>query len=311
MIFPILDRFRTPALFLILLFSPSIYAQAVPSAVTPVVANNSASENEPGPQSIASAQRKFNLATILASQHDSSAGWQGSLTPSLSYRWNEHLSFDLSTPIYLDVSTTAQGGTTLHPTSVTTTSATVPGDTIFATHLALASPSSFTYVATPTFTFPSGDSSAGLGTGSFQYDFNNHFGWGDTIQPQVDIGIGNSSAIVSRRVRRPQNSSGLQSHFEAGMGLSLPHRIQSSASAYELLPISDQTVYSTQLVRGRRQNRVSGVGGLAEDNGFNTTLDVPIQRHMTVSGFYSHSLRQQVDTVGMSVALSVRGASSQ
>ena len=272
------------------------------AAATPSAANNNI-----GPVGLIPLQRGFNASLISSSQHDSGAGWSSTLSPSVAYRLNPHVSFDTSVPVVLYALSTVLGGSAARPTSTQKISRLTFGDVALAGHLDLPVGETFFYTLTPTVTFPSGNSSLGLGAGQVTYDFNNHFEAELPLNPFVEIGIGDNSALVNRRVRRGQNSVGLVSHFEAGGALDLPRDIAFAVSAYEILPIGSQTVYSTRTVRKRTVTRATGVTGLAEDNGFNTSLDIPLQRHVVLSGFYNRSLRQHNDTVGFSFTLLARG----
>jgi hypothetical protein len=266
----------------------------------------SASNNNVGPTGIIPVQRGFNLSLLSASQHDSGAGWSTILTPNLAYRFNQHFSANVSAPIFLYVLTNTTGGTPERPTMVQKVSHGIAGDTSLAGHLDLQLFDRAFYTLTGTLSLPSGNNSLGLGSGQVTYDFNNHFEADLPLDPFVEVGIGDSSALVNGRIRRGQNSVGLVGHFELGGGINLPHAMYFSASAYEILPISTQTVTSTRTVRGRTNPSVTGSSGLAEDNGFNTSLDIPVQSHVTLSGFYNRSLRQHDDTVGFSFTFLAR-----
>jgi len=89
------------------------------------------------------------------------------------------------------------------------------------------------------------------------------------------------------------------SHFQAGTSVDLPFNMSFEADAYEILPITPDTVYSTT---GSGKRKVTTIVGktAAEDNGFNTNLDIPINGHVTLSGFYNRSLRNHDDVAGFS-----------
>jgi hypothetical protein len=267
----------------------------------------SASNNNVGPAGIIPAQRGFNLSLITSSQHDSGAGWSSILTPDLAYRFSPHFSANVSAPIFLYILTETAGGTPAKPTMTEKVSRGVAGDTALAGHVQYPLSTRADYILTGTLSLPSGNSTLGLGAGQVTYDFNNHFEADLPLSPFVEIGIGDSSVLVNGRIRRGQNSVGLVSHFEFGGGFDLPRGSWFYASAYEILPIGSQTVTSTQTVRKRTVTTVTGTTGLAEDNGFNTSLDIPLQGHVILSGFYNRSLRQHDDTVGFSFTVMAKG----
>ncbi|MFC6645797.1 hypothetical protein ACFQBQ_09430 [Granulicella cerasi] len=261
--------------------------------------------NNLGPEGIVPEQKGMNFSLIGTAQHDSATGWAGLMTPVLAYRFGAHFSADVSAPIDVYILGTTTGGTVLKPTTNTAPAHWVPGDTALALHANLDW-KKLGYVFTPTLTAPTGDYDLGLGTGHYQYDFANHLELDVPLQPFVDLGIGNSTAIVNRRVQRKQNATGINSHFEAGVGIDLPFGMNLSLSAYEFLPIGNQTVYSKKVLKKKNTTRTTTSNGLAEDNGFNTSLDIPIERHLTISGFYSRSLRQHNDTCGGSITFQLR-----
>jgi hypothetical protein len=74
-------------------------------------------------------------------------------------------------------------------------------------------------------------------------------------------------------------------HFQAGTSVSLPHDMEFEADAYEELPLATDVVYSTT-GKGKKKVTTSTNEDPAEDNGFITSLDIPLTRHVTLSGFY-------------------------
>ena len=69
--------------------------------------------------------------------------------------------------------------------------------------------------------------------------------------------------------------------------------------AYEELPLTKDLVYSTT-GKGKKKVTTSTNEGPAEDNGFLTSLDIPLSPHVTMSGFYDRSLIDHDDTAGFS-----------
>jgi hypothetical protein len=62
------------------------------------------------------------------------------------------------------------------------------------------------------------------------------------------------------------------------------------------------TIYSAAR-SGKKKATAATTAGNAEDNGFNTSLDLPVSGHTTVSGFYNRSIRNDDDTAGFSLTL--------
>jgi hypothetical protein len=78
------------------------------------------------------------------------------------------------------------------------------------------------------------------------------------------------------------------------------------AGAYEALPIGDQKIYQSVTRKGTTTRVVTG-HNVTEDNGFTSSLDVPLNSHTTLSTYYSRSLRQHDDIVSISLTYILRG----
>lgn len=287
-------------------------AQAEPSGapidespLTPSATNNNA-----GPTGLIPQERGFNASLITSSQHDSQAGWSNVLTPSVAYRLNQYLSFDAQASVYTYINV-ARNATTAKKTSTTAVTGyktvhDAAGDTTLAGHLQLPLFASLAYVFTPTLGLPTGDSKNGIGAGQVTYDINDHVEADTVLSPYVEFGFGDTSNLLNQRVKRSQTTVGNLAHFEAGGSADLPFQASFDVSMYESLPIGSQQITATKTVRKKTVTRVVGTTGLAEDNGFNTSLDIPLQRHVTLSGFYTRSLRQHDDIAGFSLAFFAR-----
>lgn len=274
--------------------------------------------NSLGPAGIVPSYRGYNASLISSSQHDSISGWSNLVTPSLAYRFNRWMSVDVSTPIFLYLhtqSTTATDGRPL--TGFTTVSREqhgVVGDTVLAAHVYL-----------PTFTprhttlydtvsglliAPTGSVSDGVGAGKTTYNITNHLEAASHWSPYVDLGIGTSSRVQNRRLQRDQTSRGLLANFAVGGRVAMPRRVVFTLEAYEQLPLGSQQVSSTEVRQGGppQTNQITTTAGVAEDNGFNTALDIPLSPHVTLSGFYSRSLRQHEDIAGFSLTFLLKAA---
>ena len=235
------------------------------------------------------------LATNFA--HDSSSGWSVLETPSLGIRFNRRLSADASLPYYAYVNavrTGKKGNTRLigHQGAL--------GDAPFAGHLTFE-PGFLSYTATGAFSIPTGDPQLGLGTGHLGYNLNNHFerNFG-LFTPDFEVGVGNTSSLVRRKVRKSYTSSGLLGFLQAGSSVDLPYQLALDLEGYEQLPLGTQTVYSrTARKKGTLLTRASD----AEDNGFSVGLDAPAVHRLALGANYSHSIRLNDTTVGLSVAL--------
>jgi hypothetical protein len=276
-----------------------------------------ASTNDEGVAGIVPITKGFNASLVTASQHDSSDGWSSILTPNIAYRFGRHFSANVEVPVfaYIDVVTTkttknAQGVVT-STTSALATRDFLLGDTTLSGAFE-AHPKLFDYNITATLGMPSGDNADGLGAGQFTYEFNNHFEHplGDYVTPALELGIGDSTSLTDTLVRKSYIDVGTNAHFQFGFGFSLPREINFETDAYEDLPLASQTVTSTT-TNGKKGKQLkiittSKQEGIGEDNGFLNTLDIPLNGHVTLSGFYNRSLRNKIDTAGFSLTFLLR-----
>lgn len=265
----------------------------VPSGVT----SPEAAEN--GPQGIIPYVKGINVSLGTTSQHDSSNGWTSILTPDVAYRFDRHFSVDATLPIYDYINVEVTGGTTQRPTYALVTKHFALADTELNGHFEV-NPALLSYSLTATAGLPTGKKSFGLGAGQPTYNFLNHFekSFG-IVSPDIELGIGSSSGLEGTRIRKSYTSVGTQAYFQAGASLALPRNVNFSADAYEDLPLAAENLYSTT-GRGRKKVTTAIGKSLSEDNGFLTSLDIPLNPHVTLSGFYNRSLRSRIDTAGFS-----------
>jgi hypothetical protein len=285
-------------------------AQANPAKPDIQVAGSttaSATTNDEGPAGIIPFLKGPNLSLMTASQHDSSNGWSSVLTPNFAWRFNRHFAADASIPIFTYIDIVVTGGTAAKPTYTNATKRFVTGDMGLNGHFD-GKLSIIEYNGTVTLGVPTGNKDYGLGAGQPTYTVDNHFekDFGP-FTPDVELGIGDSSALIGPRVQKSYVSVGTLAHFQAGTSVDLPWGMNFDTEAYEELPIAAQTLYSTT---GKGKKKVTTATGksVAEDNGFNNSLDIPLSRHVTLSGFYNRSLRSHIDTAGFSFTFLLKAA---
>jgi hypothetical protein len=248
----------------------------------------------------------INAALVYSSAHDSQAGWSHWATPYLSYGFNKNFSMEMSCPIYiLRFAANTEAAPTTKKSLLPIPLRGETGDTLVATH-AQFSNSHFDYMATLSFTVPTGDTLYGLSTGRMTFDLTHDFlrAYG-RFGPGVELGVGDSSALASTRVIRDFTSLGPLAHFQLGSTVDLPLHMLFEADAYEQLPIGDQKIYTTVVLKKKTTTEVIGTG-LSEDNGFTTNLDIPLHPQIILSGFYNRSRRFGIDTAGVSLTFLLR-----
>jgi hypothetical protein len=270
-----------------------------------------------GPSGIIPSRSGFNASMISSSQFDTVTGWANVLTPSLAYRFNRYFSADVATPIFLYLRSQHTVDTTVPGQAPSSTRLTdlrhgVPGDTVMAAHWSskhfeMSKAGSFGNTVTGSLSAPTGSSEDGIGAGKVTYNFTDHVQSDAFLAPYIDVGIGTTSRLQNRRLQRSQTSRGNLLNVGAGVSLQLPRASTLYLEGYEQLPLGSQTVFQTDPRSGRAgQATVQTSSGLAEDNGMNLSIDVPVAPHMMWSGFYSHGFRLHEDTVGFAFTFLLR-----
>ena len=284
---------------LVLLAPAAALAQATPAVVDTTSATPATTADD-GPPGVVPVQKGYNLSLLTTSQHDSSNGWSSLLTPDVAYRFNKNFSLDATIPLYDYIVVEVTGGTTKVPTYTYSTKHFAPGDTAINGHYQ-ASPALFDYELTTTLGLPSGNDQYGLGAGKVTYAVLNSFEHSVSIfTPTIELGLSDSSSLDQTRVRKAYTSVGTMAVFQAGTSVDLPRDLNFTATAYENLPLAASTLYSTTGKGKKKKTTVIGKSE-AEDNGFETSLDIPLTTHVTLSGFYNRSLRSHIDTGGFSL----------
>lgn len=247
-------------------------------------------------------QRGFNASLALSGLHDSQLGWAGYAQPAVSYRFNQRFSLDATIPIYF-----YRNGYKYRPIVTNERLSShigELGDTTLAGH-AQYSPGWLDYTGTAAFNLPTGDKTYGLSTGRVTYVANNDFETSlGRLTPDIQLGIGDNSDLVNRRVQRNYDTLGLLAYFQAGGEYALPWNWSIESDAYEQLPLGHQKLY-TNVLR-RRRHLILPANSDAEDNGVTVSLDSSPLRHVQVSSYYNRSFRLADDTVGLTFTFELR-----
>jgi len=280
--------------------STAVKPQSSPMAELDELAALSAASaiNDAGPEGIMPAARGFNASVGTSSQHDSSNGWSSILTPNAAYRFNKHISVEAGVPIYTYINIYFDYGTAAKPDYNYALQGGVFGDTALSFE-ADARAFSTDYSGTVSLGLPSGNTDYGLGAGQVTYNINNHFEKAGIFTPDIELGFGDTSALVEQRVLKSYVAVGPMAHFQAGGSVGLPFNASFEANAYEELPTAKNLVYSST-GKGKKKVTTATNEDPSEDNGFIASLDVPLAPHVTLSGFYSRSLRDHDDVGGFS-----------
>ena len=291
---------------LILLGSlPPLRAQATDQAQPSQAEQKSIEEVQrvPGPGGIF---RGLNAGLTFSGVHDSSIGWYDVATPGISYTYSPHYWADVSFSIY-PYRLAQNPNTTAPPSQRLVTTHGDLGDTLMEVH-AYFSPRELQNTITAALTAPTGNRVDGLGTGRVTFDFRDH------IERYVhrngfilDLGMGDSSGLFNRLVMDQDSRLGPIAHFQTGSIYWLPGHNYIESVAYEQLPIGDQKIYNTATPPGMPPKTVVVGRGVSEDNGFTTSVGIPLTSRITLSSYYNRSLRLHLDTVSVGVTFVLRG----
>ena len=247
-----------------------------------------------------SAPRGFTGAFTTSTQYDSNDGWSSQLVPFMGYRVCRSFSVDVSTILYTKIKVDANIGTKAKPVyAAVSPKSGAFGDTTLSFHGNVRA-LTVDYTGTFSLGLPSGNTKYGLGAGQVTYNVNHHFekSFG-LFTPNIELGYGNASSLVDPNVLKDYISVGPMAHFQAGTLVDLPLRMDFEADAYEELPLDKDFVYSTTGAGKKKVTTATNIDP-AEDNGFITLLDIPLSHTITMTSFYSHSLRDHNDIAGFS-----------
>ena len=295
----------------VLLLSLPLTGQVVHTAEQGTIATASPTKQSEVPDvpGLSSVLRGFNAGITFSGIHDTYTGWGTLVTPALGYAFNNTFNVDVSMPIYffrLAPTTKARP----KPNALLVQSRGDIGDVVVAGHMHFA-PKSYEYQATAALAVPVGPAKDGLTTGLTSFDFSNHLDFSVwKLTPNLDIGLGDSASLVNRiATKNYQPSLGPLSHYQVGVGVSLPFGASFDADAYEQLPVGNQKTYAPAPGAPGR-NGVLVVTGhkISEDNGLIGSFDIPVGGHMTFSAYYNRSTRYRSDTVAIGYTYVLRGA---
>ncbi|WP_109489412.1 hypothetical protein [Occallatibacter savannae] len=301
---------------------PSAHAQTLTanaSPTAPPLPNSGAVTSASRPRPVAQnpvSPWDFSLNETV--QRDSSTAWSDILTPSLSLRPDRHAAIVAALPWYPTVAaytSTTSGGTTtttlgqhrnvLGDANLTATAGGSQGDLNFNAGAALG--------------FPTGDQSLGLSAGQTTWHLDTHLEYSaGPFTPDIEAGIGNSSAFASRTFRKSYTAVGRMANFQAGTSIDLPAKLSLDLEAYEAMPIQTQSLFGTisrrnshAAVHGHsKKTAVQGATGSGEDNGFNLGLEYPLTPKLTLAAEYDDSIIQADNIVAFSIRWSLHGAKS-
>ena len=269
-------------------------------------------ESAPRVPGVSGVFQGFNAGVNYSAVHNSSIGWYSVVTPALDWAFSSHFSADVSASVYFKrrYETTIPGNP---PKLETVQSASDAGDTLIGLHASFAKGATGD-TATVSVSAPTGDVTAGLGTGKATFDFTNHLERDQGLAAYfLDLGAGNSSYLFNNAVERNSSSRGSLAHFMVGAEDWIGDRVFLEQVIYEQLPFGSQTIYAederTPPGQPPPPAGTTVSTGASEDNGLTTYFGIPMSANLTFSGYYNRSLRHHSDTVSFGVTWVLRGSS--
>jgi hypothetical protein len=288
------------------LCSLQAFAQGTKMAPDPTLIEPNELEHVPKVPGVSLLWPGVNVGLTFTAVHDSAIGWYTLATPAVSYTFSPRYSADASMSVY--------------PYRLAQNQSTAPApqpnliairgdvsDILLGFHTTFT-PHKTSDIITASITVPSGSRQDGLSTGRVTFDASNHVeGYFGRTGVIVDVGFGDSSGLFNRLVNNEYSSLGPIAHFQTGLVIWMIKRSYVQSVAYEQLPIGDQKVYMTLTRPGYPNRTVVSGRNVSEDNGFTTSVGIPVTSKITLSGYYNRSLRLHLDITGMSVTYVLRG----
>ena len=248
----------------------------------------------------------LNASLTAATQHDSANGWTSLLTPTILWRFSSRFSLDATLPVFTSITTEVNTGTRRRPAYDLQTKHHAVGD-LQVSGLYEHRWQAWENTAALTLGLPTGKTSYGLGAGKLTYALSDRLGYSfERVTPDFELATGNSSTVIGSGPTLPYVANATFLYVQTGATVDLPRGIDIRAEMFEMLPLSDATVYSTASTGKLAAAEEDEEDGSGEDNGLNLSATVPVASHWSVGGFYTRSLVNHYDIGGFSLTYSLR-----
>lgn len=180
------------------------------------------------------------------------------------------------------------------------------------------------YASSVTVGAPTGDKKKGLSTGHATWNSSNHIehAW-ESFTPFLDAGVGNSIADTWY-FHRPFMTFGYNAAFQGGANFDAGP-LTFTASAYDVAPWGDQTVFSrvfrcpsgtkcsaSGTTTDRRSYKsasvVTGGASLTRDNGFSAGASLSVVRSLDLQAGFTHSVPLGLDMFSFGISWDIAAA---
>ena len=226
------------------------------------------------------------------------------LNSSVGYDFNRHFGMDVGAPIYFVRPSSSTGGSSTNGL----------GNPYLDLRLKFLNPA-VNFGSVLTGYAPVGDSKKGLSTGRGTFDWTNHFDHAfSNLTPFAEAGIANT-IVGSRLFLRPYTTLGFNAHFQAGATYNLAKFFSLGASAYDIVPSGQQTVFSRvhgnnpgQVHHGRPfegNQQTTGGADIAKDDGFSAWIGASPGRVVDLELGFTRSMHYDLNSVSFSIGFNV------
>ena len=225
------------------------------------------------------------------------------LTTSVGYDFSTHFGADVGVPFYFIRPSSSAGGTSTNGL----------GNPFVDLRLKFLNPA-VNFGSVLTGFAPVGDSKKGLSTGRGTFDWTNHFDHSfSNLKPFADVGVANT-IVGNRMFIRPYTTLGFNTHVQGGATYDLWRFFTLGASAYDILPSGQQTVFS-RVARGAASHhgrvfegnqQTTGSADIAKDNGFSTWLDASPGRVVDLELGFTRSMHYDLNSVSFMIGFNLK-----
>ena len=225
------------------------------------------------------------------------------LTTSVGYDFNPHLGADVGVPFYFIRPSSSVGGTSINGL----------GNPFLDVRVKFLN-RAVNFGSVLTGFVPVGDSKKGLSTGRGTFDWTNHVDHSfSRLTPFAEVGVANT-IVSSALFVRPYTTLGLNAHFQGGAKYDLWKFFSVGASAYDILPTGQQTVFSRVAHGAAAQHRrvfegnqqTTGGADIATDNGFSTWVDASPGRAVDLELGFTRSMHYDLNSFSFMLAFNLK-----